>query len=122
MKPVVFLLCLLSVARAEPDSASGRATEVRRLIADELRREFTFESLPNPTESATDADVVVLPSVNVFETKEGPDKTMKDARQRAEAEHFSWTSGGTILSAGRMKLTFKYAPERGFIELLNVAW
>ena len=114
------VMWLLTVARGESDSASGRPDVVRAAVSEELKREFKYQPAPSIAAAETDDLVIVLPRFNVLDSHvKGIDQAVKGARKKVEDEKFSWNKGGTILKLGPMKVMFKYDPETNLLYLLR---
>ena len=119
VKMALCLLCLLRGARGESDSASGKPSEVRAGILEELKREFRFEPQQSVVQPTTDGEVIVLPRFAVIDSRKGANQAIRDERKKIEDEKFSWKNGGTILKLGPMKVMFKYDPETNLLYLLR---
>lgn len=123
MKAAAYFLCLATFVYGQTESASGKPKELRATIADTLKREFKFQPLPKIDESISETSIVVLPRVEVRDTSlHGLDQAIREKQEKVADERFSWKKGGTIAEVGRMKVMFKYDPERGVIDLLKASW
>lgn len=126
MKSAACFLCLLGIAAAEVESASGDPDAVRARIATTLHEEFAFKPPPpEPAASAAAAptDVTRLPRFEVRDTFTTEiDRAFRRDRERREAQKFNWRDGGTLLQRGRMKVELKYDAKMKGFRLFDLAW
>jgi len=124
MKALLCFICLLGVARGEPDTEPKKNKEVRAAISEALKHEFKFEPRSGPDRPASDPEVTILPPFEVISSKKKEDlyQVLSDERKRKEEEKFSWTKGGTILTRGNMTLMFKYDPESNSFNILRFSF
>jgi hypothetical protein len=126
MRIVLYVLCLLGVARGEADPVSAQSGVVRAALGAELKQRFKYDPPPKTDTPEDDITLLVLPRFEVFDSRLDlglkADRVVERERMLEAAEKFSWRHGGTIAQRGRLKVMFKYDPENNAINLLKLAW
>ena len=131
MKAGLPILVCGAIAFAATAMDASEPDGMRAKLHEKLRREFTFQlptDMARATEESADAvhGILVLPELNVIESRQGLEIVLREQRDRFEREEFSWRHGGTIKKLERLPfkptLIWRYSPEHNGIDLLKFSW